>query len=168
MKNLAFIDAQNLTQGTSNAAKPWKIDLRKFRVFLREKYGVRRAFYFFGAYDKAYEKMYKFVREVGYSLVFREHAKLAKGKKKGNVDTDIVFAVMDAVYRKKIDGKVVIVSGDGDYKKMVTRLITDKKLRAIMFPSPFRSSLYNEVAAEHKVRLYTTEVRRYLELSTKK
>jgi uncharacterized LabA/DUF88 family protein len=163
--NQAFIDGQNLTKGTANAKKPWKIDLRKFRVFLTEKYNVKTAYYFMGTFEKRNENLYKFLEHVGYKVVFREHSAKAMSKKKGNVDTDIVFTVMDAVYRRKIKGKVVLVSGDGDYFKMVSRLIVDRKLRVLMFPSQQWSSLYNKLPDKLKVRLYTNEVKRYLKLS---
>ena len=40
-----------------------------------------------------------------------------KSTKKGNVDTDIVFEIMKNLIDNKRFDKVVIVSGDGDYKK---------------------------------------------------
>jgi hypothetical protein len=76
------------------------------------------------------------------------------------VDTDIVFAVMDMIYRTKIKAKIVLVTGDGDYKKMVSRLITDRKFRAIMFPNPHWSSLYRTIARDYATKLYLPEVRR--------
>lgn len=55
----------------------------------------------------------------GYIVVFREHINDCISNKKGNVDTDIVFSIM----RMFLDGdefdKVVLVSGDGDYWRMV-------------------------------------------------
>jgi uncharacterized LabA/DUF88 family protein len=163
MSNQAFIDAQNMIAGTSHAEKPWKVDLKKFRKFLSEKYDVKTAYYFIGVYDKTHENLYKFLAKTGYTVMFREHAGTQLGKKKGNVDTDIVFSIMDAVYRRKAKGKIVLVTGDGDYFKTVNRLAKDKKLRVIMFPNPHWSSLYNQLADNHKIRLYTREVRQYLE-----
>jgi uncharacterized LabA/DUF88 family protein len=161
--NQAFIDGQNLTKGTVNAKKSWKIDLKKFRVFLREKYDVDKAFYFIGVYDDKLENLYKFLDKSGYTVVFREHAKTSLGKKKGNVDTDIVFSVMDTIYRKRIKAKIVLVTGDGDYKKMVSRLITDRKFRVIMFPNRHWSSLYRRIARDYALKLYLPEIRRKIE-----
>ena len=42
----AFIDAQNVTYGIS--ATHWNLDWGKFRLFLRNKYGVTKAFLFIG------------------------------------------------------------------------------------------------------------------------
>jgi uncharacterized LabA/DUF88 family protein len=163
MKSQAFIDGQNLVKGTTKDTTPWKLDLRKFRVYLSEKYDVEKAFYFIGVREDRYENLYKFIEKVGFTLVFREHDAKAMAKKKGNVDTDIVFSVMDTVFRKREQVKVVLVSGDGDYKKMVSRLITEKKFRAIIFPNKHWSSLYNKLPDQFKVRLYVDSVRKYLE-----
>ena len=35
-KNQAFIDGQNLSYSTSNSKRPWKVDLKKFRIYLEE------------------------------------------------------------------------------------------------------------------------------------
>ena len=49
VKNLAFIDGQNLYMGTAKRKKdPWQIDLARFRVYLKEKYDVDEAYYFLG------------------------------------------------------------------------------------------------------------------------
>jgi hypothetical protein len=41
--NYAFIDSQNLHRGIKTLG--WQLDYRKFRVYLREKYGVARRRY---------------------------------------------------------------------------------------------------------------------------
>jgi uncharacterized LabA/DUF88 family protein len=63
--------------------------------------------------------------------------------KKGNVDTDIVFSIMKALYKQQIIGKVFLVSADGDYFKLVKFLIDEDKLGKVLFPSREKaSSLY--------------------------
>lgn len=44
--NYAFIDSQNLNLGVQKLG--WKLDYRKFRVYLLEKYAVQRAYIFIG------------------------------------------------------------------------------------------------------------------------
>ncbi len=44
--NLAFIDGQNLHLGTIQ--DNWKIDLKKFRIYLKDKYHIAEAYYFLG------------------------------------------------------------------------------------------------------------------------
>jgi uncharacterized LabA/DUF88 family protein len=142
MKNHAFIDGQNLFSGTTKTSKKWQIDLVKFRVYLREKYHVEKAYYFFGYIDEQKRNLYEFVQSAGYIVVFRAHNEKMLSHKKGNVDTDLVFSVMKGLYKKDFD-KSVIVSGDGDYFRLVDFLIAESKLQKILFPNQkFASSLY--------------------------
>ena len=46
MKTYAFIDSQNLNLGVRSQG--WKLDWRKFRQYLRNKYGVVKAYLFIG------------------------------------------------------------------------------------------------------------------------
>ncbi|MEN9582444.1 MAG: hypothetical protein RL641_398, partial [Candidatus Parcubacteria bacterium] len=47
-----------------------------------------------------------------------------KTTKKGNVDTDIVFEIMKNLIDNQNFDKIVVVSNDGDYKKVIDYLIT--------------------------------------------
>jgi len=38
--NLAFIDGQNLYMGTNSEAQKREVDLKKFRVYLENKYSI--------------------------------------------------------------------------------------------------------------------------------
>lgn len=147
-----------------NAKKPWKLDLIKFRIFLQDRFKCDKAYYFIGIEQEKNENLYKFLEHVGYEVVFREHDPKSKGSKKTNVDTDIVFSIMEHAYRKKDCEKIVLVSNDGDYKKTVSCLISDKKLCAIMFPSENSSRLYRKIKNDYIVKLYVIENRRRLEL----
>ena len=164
LRNIAFIDGQNLTQNMRNAKKPWKLDLIKFRTFLRDKYKCDKVYYFIGIKQRDNVKLYKFLKYVGYEVVFREHDSKSKGAKKTNVDTDIVFSMMEHAYRKKDCDKLVLVSNDGDYFKTVSCLIEDKKFCAIIFPSEHSSSLYRRINNAYVIRLYHGDNRSVLEL----
>jgi uncharacterized LabA/DUF88 family protein len=68
------------------------------------------------------------------------------GKKKGNVDSDIIFAIMMKLYNKEKFDKIVLVSGDGDYKMLVDFLIKEERFKKILFPNKeFASSLYKKI-----------------------
>ena len=164
LRNIAFIDGQNLAQNMKNDKNPWKLDLIKFRTFLRDKYKCGKVYYFIGIHQETNKNLYKFLEYVGYEVAFREHDPKAKGVKKTNVDTDIVFAMMEHAYRKKDCDKIVLVSNDGDYYKAVNCLIEDKKFCAIIFPSSRSSSLYRKVDDSFIVRLYHGDNRNVLEL----
>ena len=56
--NEAFIDGQNLKVSTFRAKPSWNIDLKRFRVFLAEKYKVKEAYYFIGAFDPKNQELY--------------------------------------------------------------------------------------------------------------
>ncbi len=45
--NYAFIDGQNLDLAVRSLLG-WKLDWRRFRVYLQEKYNVEKAYYFIG------------------------------------------------------------------------------------------------------------------------
>src|SRR3989338_6788927 len=148
-KNYAFIDGQNLYMGTAKReVDPWKIDLARFRVYLNQKYDVSKAFYFLGYLDESQQSLYENIQDAGFILLFREHTSLMLGKKKGNVDSDIILNVMKKLYYREPFGKIVLVSGDGDYKQLVDFLITELRLEKVLFPDGKRaSSLYNKLGA---------------------
>ena len=83
------------------------------------------------------------------------------GKKKGNVDADIIFSIMKRLYLKEKFDKVVLVSGDGDYKMLVDFLIEQGKFEKILFPNRrYRSSLYKSLLNYHFVYLDDVDVKR--------
>lgn len=161
-RNLAFIDGQNLHMGTAKREKiAWKIDLRRFRRYLNDKYHVETAYYFLGVVHEEYQDLYEQIQQAGFVLMFREHSSTMVGKKKGNVDSDIIFHVMKRLYlRESFDG-IVLVSGDGDYKLLVDFLIEQKKLVKVLFPEKRKaSSLYKKLGSEYFDALDAPEVQK--------
>ena len=75
--------------------------MARFRVYLREKYQVDVAYYFLGAVDDEQQALYENIQKAGFILTFREHSQSMIGKKKGNVDTDIVFNIMEKIAEKE-------------------------------------------------------------------
>jgi uncharacterized LabA/DUF88 family protein len=141
--NYAFIDGQNLHLGTAEAK--WSIDYKKFRIYLKDKYKVQEAYYFFGFVSEDQQELYNNLQRAGFIVIFKEHKESFVGKKKGNVDTDIVFEMMRSIIDEKFN-KIILVSGDGDYKKIVDYLIKKDKFEKILFPNiKFASSLYKNL-----------------------
>jgi hypothetical protein len=98
-ENIAFLDGQNLHMGTLSSEKPWKINPFRFRIYLKEKYKVEKAYYYYIGYMKSENQtLYEKLQEAGFILVFRKHNSAMEGKKKGNVDSDIIFNVMKKLY----------------------------------------------------------------------
>ena len=145
--NIAFIDGQNLHLGTTLSEKPWKVKLSKFRIYLEKKYNIKEAYYFLGYVQEINQEIYSEIQKAGFILVFKQHNPVMLGKKKGNVDTDIVFEIMKKLYKKEISGKIILISGDGDYKALVDFLIEEKKFKKVLFPNrKFASSLYKKLS----------------------
>lgn len=78
----AFIDSQNLNLGTSKDLfkgkkkiyTGWKLDFKKFRQYLFDKFRVTKAFLFIG-YIKQNDPMYARLKSCGYELVFKPTVK---------------------------------------------------------------------------------------------
>lgn len=66
--NFAFIDGQNLNLGVREIG--WKVDYFKFRIYLKEKFGVNKAYYFIG-YVEGNSDLYASLQEAGYILIFK-------------------------------------------------------------------------------------------------
>lgn len=151
-KNYAFIDGQNLHMATAKKEQnPWKIDLGKFRVYLKDKYKVETAYYYFGYVQDTLkaQEIYERIQRAGFVIVFRQHSESMVGKKKGNMDSDIIFSVMKKICKKEAFDKIVLVSGDGDYKSLVDFLIEENRFEKILFPDKKRaSSLYKKIGSE--------------------
>ena len=162
--NYAFIDGQNLYMSTLSAHTPWRIDLARFRIYLRQKYNVEKAYYFLGFVQEEYQDLYDEIQEAGLILHFKKHNPAMLGKKKGNVDTDIVFHIMKKLYHKEQFGNIVLVSGDGDYKLLVEFLIEEERFEKILFPNQKKSSsLYRGIDLRYRADLDGDGVRKKIE-----
>ncbi len=149
-KNIAYIDGQNLYMGTTKSEPSWHIDLVRFRIYLEKKYNVDKAYYYLGYLIDENEDLYEQLQAAGFIVVFREHNSQMLGKKKGNVDSDIIFSIMKRIYKKESFGKIVLVSGDGDYKSVVDFLVEEGRLEKILFPNKkFASSLYKALGGQY-------------------
>jgi hypothetical protein len=149
-ENQAFIDGQNLFLGTTSDKNPWKVDLYRFREYLRKKYFVKTAYYFIGCKDRRFQELYDRILDADYKLIFRAHSNMLGSAKKGNVDTDIVFMTMKNFHETRSDEKFFLVSGDGDYYRMIKYLSKQNRLGKILFPSSRRaSSLYRGLDGQY-------------------
>ncbi|NTV44355.1 MAG: NYN domain-containing protein [Candidatus Yonathbacteria bacterium] len=160
--NIAFVDGQNLYLGTTRNG--WKVDLKKFRVYLHDKYTVQEAYYFIGYVSEKEQDLYNNLQKAGFIVIFKEHNPLLLAKKKGNVDTDIVFEIMKQVAEHKEFSKILLVSGDGDYKKVVDYLVKRNLFEKILFPNKeFASSLYKKLGPKYFDYLENNDVRKKIE-----
>jgi uncharacterized LabA/DUF88 family protein len=147
----AFVDAQNVTYGVS--ATHWKLDWGKFRLFLRNKYGVKKAFLFIG-YIESNADLYKRLQEQGFILIFKNVLEIQDGDTvtyKGNVDAELVLHTM--IEYPNYD-KAVVVTGDGDFFCLIEYLEENDKLKKIVTPNRRYSSLLRKFST-YIVDLYT-------------
>lgn len=157
----AFIDSQNLNLGTQKVG--FKMDWRRFRKFLADKYNVTHAFMFIG-YMAENEALYEHMHELGYLIALKptldinaqiaEDAQAAEGQPpkgpeeehakpvvKGNIDADLVLYAMKELPNYD---KAIIVSGDGDFLSLIEYLDEQNKLLHVMAPNWQYSSLLKQ------------------------
>lgn len=130
-RKVAYIDGANLDKGIK--ALGWKLDYARFRVWLRDKYGVGRAYLFIGLIPR-YRELYKYLQEAGFTLVFKEVVYDGDGKPKGNCDADLVTQALRDSY-EGVTIAAVLVTSDGDYAPLVKLLQERGHLTAILAPS---------------------------------
>lgn len=132
--NYAFIDSQNLN--LSIQALGWKLDFKRFRKYLKDKYSVTEAFLFIG-YIEGNADLYKSLQKAGFVCIFKPTLVYSDGKTKGNCDAELVLQTM--IEYPNYD-KAIVVSGDGDFYCLVKYLIDKSKLEAILIPNRFKFS----------------------------
>ncbi len=151
--NYAFIDGQNLHLWTAKAElDPWIIDLVRFKVYLKDKYNISRIYYFLGYVQDDNIKLYTRLQELGYIVIFKHQIYEMKSTKKWNIDSDLVFHVLTKIIDEGEEfGKILLVSGDGDFKILVDYLIGKDRFLKILLPNKrFASSLYRELPIQYR------------------
>ncbi len=140
----AFIDSQNLNLGVRSLG--WQIDYKKFRLYLKNKYGVNRAFMFIGLVSNN-QKLYTQLQAAGYILIFKPTVRYFENGKetvKGNVDAELVLHA-SAIEFPDYD-KAIIVSGDGDFACLLEYLEDKGKLLHVFTPNNKYSKLLKPYA----------------------
>lgn len=139
----------------------WRLDNLKFRKFLREKYGVQKAYIFIG-YMPENQAMYTKLQQLDYILVFKPVLTYKDGTTKGNCDADLVLRAMIEYPNYN---KAVVVSGDGDFYSLVNYLKSNKKLEQLLIPNESKySALLKKVNDEHlKYISFISSLRKKLE-----
>ncbi|RJP45858.1 MAG: NYN domain-containing protein [Armatimonadetes bacterium] len=133
----AFIDSQNLNLAIRDQG--WKLDFARFRIYLKDKYHIIKAFVFIG-HIPGNQKLYTFLKKSGYILIFKPTLEIKERKNtkiKGNVDAELVLHTM--IEYPKYD-KAVIITGDGDFHCLVEYLIKKKKLGRLLIPNKAKYS----------------------------
>jgi len=143
--NYAFIDSQNVNLGVEEIG--WKLDFRKLRIYLREKYSVKTAYLFIG-YLPENKNLYSSLQKYGYLLIFKPVMKDGKGEPKGNIDADLVLQTMVDFNEYH---KAIIVTSDGDFYSLVEYLYRNGKLEIVLSPNRDKCSILLQRAAKEKI-----------------
>jgi len=152
----AFIDSQNLNLGVlhditnKHGRKIYvgkKLDWRRFRHYLREKYDVKKAYIFIGMMP-GNNSLYEHLQTCGYTLIFKEVVeyigKNGETEIKGNVDTDLVLWAAAREFDNY--SRAIFVSGDGDFLSLYLYITEKGKMHKILVPNRFR---YSKLLKEH-------------------
>ena len=158
--NYAFIDSQNLNLGIQKLG--WRLDYRKFRVYLAEKYGVKKAYIFIG-FVALNQSLYDRLQEADFILKFKPTIPDADGKIKGNIDADLVLRA--ALELHEYD-KAIIVSSDGDFYSLVQHLYESNKLKVVLSPDIKNCSNLLKQTAKERI-WFMNELRNKLEYKKK-
>mgnify|MGYP001574959541 FL=1 len=160
LNNYAFIDGQNLYLAIQGLG--WKLDYKKFRVYLREKYAVEKAYMFMG-FVPDNQELYNFLQTVGFVLIFKPILENEKGVVKGNCDAELVLQAMIDIDSYN---QALIITGDGDFYCLVKHLDINNKLLKVLAPSAHNCSSLLRKVAGNKIS-YVSDLRKKLEYTKK-
>lgn len=135
VKTFAFVDASNIIYGAK--AEGWFIDQKKLIIYLKEKFNVSKAFFYYGkdSKNKNKENFLKRLKEFGYILRVKEIKKYGR-KSKANCDVDLTMDILLQINRYD---RVIVLSGDGDFLPLYEYLKKSKK-QIIIISSPKRTA----------------------------
>jgi len=132
--NYAFVDSQNVNLSIRELG--WKIDHRRFRKYLFDKYGISRAFLFIG-YVEVNNDLYTTLQDAGFICIFKPTLKYQDGTTKGNCDAELVLQTMIEYPNFE---RAVIVTRDGDFYCLLRYLAEQRKLEAVLIPNKYKFS----------------------------
>ncbi len=132
--NFAFIDSQNVNLAIRDLG--WKLDFKRFRVYLREKYAVTKAYLFIG-YIEGNNELYIALQDAGFICIFKPTLTYKDGTTKGNCDAELVLQAMIEYNNFE---RAVIVTGDGDFYCLVKYFLENDKLERVLIPNRFKYS----------------------------
>lgn len=139
----AFIDSQNLNLAIRDQG--WVLDFARFKKYLDEKHCITKVYLFIG-FNINNQRLYSFLQEAGFVLIFKPCMFLPDGKVKGNVDAELVLHTMMQCNNYH---EALVVTGDGDFACLIRYLKENKKLYRLMVPNSKKySTLLRDAAAD--------------------
>ena len=129
--NTAYIDGANLYNGMRFL--DIDLDYKRLYIWLKDKFKIKKAYIYLGNIPKNH-RLYSYLQECGYIIVFKEVVYDNSGKAKGNCDADLVLQATRYYYENKFDN-MILISSDGDYASLVYFLKVNNKILGIISPS---------------------------------
>ncbi|MCX6785409.1 MAG: NYN domain-containing protein [Candidatus Komeilibacteria bacterium] len=148
--NYVFIDSQNLNLSIRSLG--WKLDFKRFRKYLWDKYKITKAFLFIGYLPK-YKNLYNHLRQSGYILIFKPVLGEQAGYIKGNIDAELVLQTMIEYWNFN---QAIIITGDGDFYCLIRYLNRNNKLLKLLVPDVRKYSGLLKRFAPNKIDFMNT------------
>jgi uncharacterized LabA/DUF88 family protein len=136
MKKIAlFVDVQNIYytvrdayQGFFNYQALWDQLSQQYQIVLANAYAIDR--------DNTKQKSFQqTLRNMGFDINLKPYIQRTDGSAKGDWDVGIAIDMMDAAARQDID-KLVLLSGDGDFDRLLERIYRNKGKQTIVYGVP--------------------------------
>ena len=136
MKKIAlFVDVQNIYytvrdayQGFFNYQALWDQLSQQYQIVLANAYAIDR--------DNTKQKSFQqTLRNIGFDINLKPYIQRADGSAKGDWDVGIAIDMMDAAARQDID-KLVLLSGDGDFDRLLDRIYRHNGKQTIVYGVP--------------------------------
>lgn len=144
MNNYAFIDGTNLHLTYEYLG--WELDYQKLRNYLAKKLNVTKAYWFMGDVD-GNQDIHRALQSYGYVLRLKEASPftikavtcpncdkiIEPEKMRYKCDCDSFLTMQTFVDWPNYD-KAVIITSDGDFDKLIKKLLLENKLRLVFAP----------------------------------
>ncbi|MEK7604528.1 MAG: NYN domain-containing protein [Patescibacteria group bacterium] len=130
-----YIDSANLHRASAELG--FRIDYKKFRGWLRQKYNPTNVYLFIGLIPGK-TKLYEHLQQCGFILIFKQTISV-DGEVKGNCDAELVLKATSQFYEKEYD-QCVLVTGDGDFGCLVEFLVEHKAMHSVIAPNKQKCS----------------------------
>lgn len=132
-----YIDGANLYNGAKKLGND--LDYKKLKGWLGQKYKANKIYLFLGLVPSN-TKLYEFLQECGYIIIFKETVSIGKDEIKGNCDAELVLKIVSDFYKKNLE-ECVLISGDGDFACVVNFMQEEKTKIIVIAPDKDKCSI---------------------------
>lgn len=150
-KTYVFIDSQNVNLAIRDQG--WDLDWNRLLRHLMKKYHVDKIYLFIG-YIPSNQPLYTRLQTIGYILIFKPVLELKSGRKKGNVDAELVLQAMIEFPHYE---KAIIITWDGDFACLVRYLREQWKLKLLIVPNQSKYSSFLRIEARGNIDSLTNK-----------